>query len=354
MAVAPNDQSGASLVADGAGGVIAAWSDFRHLGADVYAQRLNGAGVAQWAANGAAIYVDPGVQVNPRAVNDGAAGVFVVWQEKRGGQFDLRARRFGPTGAPITASVDVCAAAGDQRLEDVISDGAGGVIVAWTDPRGGDGDVYAQRLNPTCTPLWTANGVPVRAAAGSQHGARLASDGSGGAIIVWMDDTTVLNPDLFAQRVSGAGAIQWTASGVPVCTDPSFQFQPVITSDGAGGAIAAWFDFRGPDNPFIMGQRLNASGVTQWLTDGAPLDSTSGDFEEVVAALPDGNHGVFLLEDTHLLDAKTSFPSNDRIQVQRADGSGIRLWGNTGAIVDDAAAFDATQRFVSHTAGRMI
>lgn len=71
---------------------------------------------------------------------------------------------------------------------------------------------------------------------------------TGGMILVWIDARNGSDKegayDIYAQRVSSAGAPQWTANGVPVCTAANDQNYPVLVSDGAGGAIITWQDLR--------------------------------------------------------------------------------------------------------------
>jgi hypothetical protein len=82
-----------------------------------------------------------------------------------------------------TVNVPLCTATGNQNAPASVSDGAGGAIVTWYDNRGGDLDIYAQRLNSAGTPQWTADGVALCAATGDQRYPTIASDGAGGAIV---------------------------------------------------------------------------------------------------------------------------------------------------------------------------
>jgi hypothetical protein len=70
----------------------------------------------------------------------------------------------------------------------MLSDDAGGAIIAWTDHRGPGFDIWAVRLKPwgTFAPGWS-NGVPVSLAASDQVTPRIGSDGAGGAILAWSD-----------------------------------------------------------------------------------------------------------------------------------------------------------------------
>jgi len=168
----------------------------------------------------------------------------------------------------VTNGVAVCTVGQNQYNPRLTSDGAGGVILVWYDNRPGTyADIYAQRLDASGTPQWAAQGTPVCTAAYQQtYGVALA-DGSGGAFIAWNDYRSGSEFDIYAQRLNASGAPLWTADGVAVCTAANHQDMPVLVSDGAGGVILAWEDGR-YGNYDIFAQRLNASGVAQWTGGG--------------------------------------------------------------------------------------
>jgi len=143
---------------------------------------------------------------------------------------------------------------------DVISGQITGAIIAWVDLRNYSttaGDIYAQRLNGNGVPQWAAKGVAVSTAQTYQLSARLVTDGSGGAIIAWTDFRNgEMNGDIFAQRLSGAGVPQWTVDGVAVCVAPNGQVSPRLVADGLGGAIIVWQDAR---NAVTTGSDIFAS-----------------------------------------------------------------------------------------------
>jgi hypothetical protein len=122
---------------------------------------------------------------------------------------------WGDTGLPVSS------APGHQTSAVSVSDGAGGVLVAWEDDRtlSGRSDVYAQRLGPTGTPLWTVDGVVVGAAPDEVSGGpanqlypAIISDGTGGAIVAWLDDRRSQR-DVYAQRVDASGNALWATNG---------------------------------------------------------------------------------------------------------------------------------------------
>ena len=85
--------------------------------------------------------------------------------------------------------------------------------------------------------------LPVSTANRDQSQPAMIADGAGGTIITWWD-TRGGTPDIYAQRLDGAGVARWTAGGVVVCSAAKFQVNPVIVSDGVGGAIIVWDDNR--------------------------------------------------------------------------------------------------------------
>lgn len=56
-------------------------------------------------------------------------------------------------------SVPVCTAANSQQESSIVSDGAGGAILAWQDDRNGNCDMYAQLVQATSAvdPAWPAD-----------------------------------------------------------------------------------------------------------------------------------------------------------------------------------------------------
>ena len=296
VCTAPGNQFFPMVIADGAGGTIVAWQDLRNAGDnDVYAQRYSAAGVPQWPANGVLICGTFGEQDTPVLVADGAGGAVVVWKDRRTfANYDVYAQRVNASGAIQWAinGVALCIATGDQGSLQVVSDGTGGAIVAWLDPRIGPADVYAQRVSGVGVPQWTVDGVIVCNAAGAQTEPTMVADVSGGAIVAWADPRTG-TPDIFAQHVSSAGAAQWTANGVGLCLAANFQTTPVAVADGAGGAIVSWPDNRGGSANAIYAQRVSGAGAPQWTVDGVPL-CTAANNRFSPAITTDGSGGAIV------------------------------------------------------------
>src|SRR5687767_11790678 len=162
---------------------------------------------------------------------------------------------------PVAVANDI------QYTANAVSDGNGGVIVAWTDWRNGNADVYIQRLNAAGVPQWTANGIAVTNIPGNQSFPILSADGAGGVFMVWTDNTSGTN-DIYAQRINASGTLLWTASGKPVCTAANDQHAGELKPFGTDGMLIAWNDYRLSTQPDIYAQYLDGSGNPQWVANG--------------------------------------------------------------------------------------
>jgi hypothetical protein len=161
----------------------------------------------------------------------------------------------------------------------VIPVGAGGAIIAWEDERSGGLDIYAQRIDDNGTALWDEGGVAVCTAAGDQAGDDITSDGEGGVIVTWVDWRKGDDCDVYAQRINPAGEVMWTADGVPVCTADGGQGYPNIATDGAGGAFITWRDSRsGNYDIYVLRVDRNGNSPPVHVPDMSPVSSLSQNY----------------------------------------------------------------------------
>jgi len=268
------------ITPDGSGGAIIAWQDYRNglSNADIYAQRINGAGLVQWTIDGVTICAVANNQQGTQLITGSGGSAIITWQDYRSGtsNADIYAQCIDGTGLVqwIANGVAVCTAADNQELPQLDSDGIWGAIITWQDYRSGTTDIYAQRINSSGLVQWTANGVVVCSEINGQTSPQLVSDGGGGAIITWVDYRSGLS-DNYAQRINATGIVQWTTNGVAICTAADYQYYPQLASDGAGGAIITWQDNRNGSNPDIYAQRVNATGMLQWTINGVVICSAN-------------------------------------------------------------------------------
>jgi hypothetical protein len=256
------------VATDGAGGAIITWASYSGTSWDIVAQRIDASGSALW--GGGVVVTAWYLEDNhPQLVYDGAGGAVVTWESHSGTSWDIVAQRIGAVGNALWGGgVVVCGSVVDQTRPVIISDDAGGAIITWSDLRN---DIYANRVGASGSLLWAPDGIPLCTADYAQVSPSIVSDGAGGAIVAW-DDRRSANTDIYAQRVDASGTALWTYDGVALCKATGHQIGARMAFDGAAGAIAAWQDTRLPSNDCdVYAQRVTASGDIPTAVSGPTL-----------------------------------------------------------------------------------
>lgn len=267
-----------ALTPDGFGGVIACWSDSRANpgSGDLYAQRITGAGTIApgWPTDGVAVCAAPDWQDEHQLVPDGAGGAFAIWRDQRKGNAsdqDTYAQHLTATGgiAPGWPADGLALDATSVTTVDcsLLEDGAGGAFFVYSRDSAGTGyhtHLMLKRLDGSGATAagWPAEGVVMCRAPEARIHPRLVHDGAGGVIGVWADTRADASGDIYAAHVTAAAVVDpaWPLNGRALAVAPAYQGPPEVVSDGAGGAIAAWSDYR---NNFaqIFAQHVTSAGT---------------------------------------------------------------------------------------------
>ena len=291
-------------VSDGSGGAIVTWWEClpgvpgEPPSCQSYVARINAEGDVQWQ------WGREGVKIESM-IADGAGGVIIgVWAaDTKGSLVKIDSEGNLPWGED-----GVSVGLWPERSDEMASDNSGGVIVVESTFQGSD-TVYAQRVDSEGNILWQTGGV--QAWTGSAGQAKVVSDGAGGAIIAYMrdipceDGVGFCDSDIYAQRIEAEGSVLWGPDGVPICTESAVVQNPQIVDDGAGGAIVFWAEFW-----TTYAQRIDADGHKSWNEDVPVYNSV------VLRVASDGSGGAFCV-------------SWDGV-AQRLDATGTKLWGPDG------------------------
>jgi len=207
---------------------------------------VNASGVVQWTANGVVVCDHDYLQGYPVLCPDGTGGAIIVWQDQRD---QVNGGGAPPRGAGATASVT-------------------------TEP-----DVYMQRIDGTGAAIWATNGIVVTDAPFDQFAGNIISDGAGGAVIAWIDDSdNDLNEDVILQRYDASGSEMWTPGGVIHATGVGRRQVFALVTSGDGNTIPVWNTFIetavAPRDPAAMMAQVNTIYVQR--VDNATGDCTCG------------------------------------------------------------------------------
>ena len=298
----------------GVGGVFVVWQVDNGGGGtpDIFAQKLSAAGTPLWAAGGQAIAASSMLSFTlPSAVSDGAGGVVIAFLTSAGG---ARIQGFHSNGTSAWPQAQLSTAA-NANAPAIDSDGAGGAVVSWCNGTG----TYGQRLSSAGTYLWSGNSTGIQLATTGNR-VSILGDGAGGATMAW-EDLRDGNNNIYAQRATAAGVMLWPANGAQVCFFSRDQLAPHLVPDAGTGAIIVWDDLRtspssGAD---IYAVRVDATSAPLWTPNGLPLCTAPSD-QEVPAIASDGAGGAFVAWQ----DARLGKLNYD-VYLQRVDPGGATL-----------------------------
>ncbi|MCX8056478.1 MAG: T9SS type A sorting domain-containing protein [Ignavibacteria bacterium] len=347
-----NNQWNHNIVLDTDGNILFLWQDKRSVSYEqVYLQCLHKIGVTDWQVGGVQVANTSGNQSSARAIVTNG-GVIVVWHDNRKGtDYDIYAQKFDKSGTPqwTVGGVAICNATGNQQNPRIVYDNQGGAIIVWQDRRNGtDNNIYAQRINANGQAQWTANGILICSAPYDQFNPEVVTDGSGGAIVAWHDYRAGSGYiDIYAQRISQTGSILWQANGIPVTTANNNQYNLQLIADGYKGAIVVWQDRRNLTNDELYGQRISPTGSILWQPNGSPIATGAG-FKSYPKLASNGNGGVYVVWQ----DNRNGIDYN--IYLQNVSLFGELLWQTDGIQVCNAQGHQYYPQITSDANGNLI
>jgi hypothetical protein len=341
-------RTGIAAASDLSGGAYVAWEEHWRERVDVFAQRVSSAGVPQWAATGVPVCAAGGSRSDPAVAMD-LLGIVIAMTDTRAGNNDIYVQRLSTSGIPqwTAAGVAMCADAGAQSDAIAIADGGGAATLVWRDFRAdATGDVFARRVSSAGVPQGAANGTPLCSAAGRQTAIVAAADGAGGAVVAWQD-ARAGNDDVYARRFTSAGSAAWTSDGVALCTAAGNQTVPAIVSGGANGAIVAWQDGRDAAQADVYARRVDGAGTPQWSANGVAVCTAPGDQLAPVAVIDDAGGAIVAWQDWRTGDADGWAQRVSAAGAAQWAANGVALTGSGTAFTSPALAWDGAAAFAA-------
>lgn len=185
---------------------------------------------------------------------------------------------FAATGAALGPELRAnTTIAGSQLAPAVAADAAGNFVVVWTSyptyygTEGGDGSragVFGQRFDGTGTPVGGEFQVNTYTT-GSQRAPRVATEATGGFVVVWESGSYYSGQDgnrtgVFGQRFDAGGMALGGEFQVNTYTTGD-QLRPAVAGDSGGGFVVAW---ESRNYYFGIGQDGDEGGVFAQRFDG--------------------------------------------------------------------------------------
>ena len=162
------NQSEPSIVFDGSDYLYISWTDKRNCQPDIYAQKYDKLGDIATSGNWAVGDVKINDDVLPDAWRTKSAvayfddnAIYFSWEDDRNGNDDIYSTKFDSEGNKLWSYDLIMNSSADsaQGAPDVVTDSMGYGITVWEDSRGGDFDIYAARYKDLG--FFTRTNVPI-------------------------------------------------------------------------------------------------------------------------------------------------------------------------------------------------
>lgn len=171
---------------------------------------------------------------------------------------------------------------------------------------------------------WDPDGVLVSDSGYGQYSHIVVTDGAGGAVVVWVEFRSS-RQELYVQRIDAAGNRRWGPTGVLVASAPYFYGYDMVTG-GPGGAIVTWSQYAPGETRFVTYlQKFDENGSPLWQAGGVPCCNEPNGAKIMPSTVSDGAAGAVVSW------TDTRPPAGDyNIYAQRIASAGTYLWDPAG------------------------
>ncbi|MBU0687472.1 MAG: hypothetical protein KKB81_06485 [Candidatus Margulisbacteria bacterium] len=268
-------QKNAKVIRDGVGGYIIVWEDARSGYLDIYAQRVNQQGARLWRRGGVPIGASDSNQMNPEIVADGSGGAIIIWQDYRSENFDIYAQRIDVNGQVAWAEngVAICKNTAGQFAPQVSPDGLGGAFIFWHDFRGGKGeDIYAQRINKRGETYWKEDGLLVAGKEDTEWYPTSKLLKPELVAVAWVEKGAGAKSKVIVQALDGEGNKVW-GEGINVSAKEKVQLNPALSTLDDGSLVVAFEEEEDAISSNIVLQKISADGNKLFGANGKAVSS---------------------------------------------------------------------------------
>ena len=326
------------------GEAIFVWSDTRYGMRNIFAHKINQDGDLLWGDSGAIITNLPGRQEDPVAITDGVGGAFIAWVDYRfDAQGDIFLQHVNTNGEILLDSNGVALAevVGKQITINMCTDSLGGVFITWQDKRGGvDDDIYGTHVSANHEVLAPGVGVPIVVEGGNQNAKTIEYAGNNEAFIAWADFRQGANADIYGQRLDVNMLGLFEENGLPIAASDEQELKPRATFVNNNVSFIAWK--RGDENSKVLYQLINQDGLV--FPDPKPI-STNNALQTAPRVKRNSMGEVFV----NWKDLRDDPIDGDQY-FQKINTDGDQQWGD-GIRLDPVEDVDFSARFSASSQG---
>jgi hypothetical protein len=245
------------------GNSVAVWVDtFSATDHDIRAQRFDAAGNK----TGPEILITGSTldEDEPAVAMDSRGDFVVTWRQRlASGDTNVVARRFGPTGSPLGAVVQVGVGTFKEHDPSVAMDDRGDFVVAYTrDTNNTNPDVFAKRYGPSDQLLSVIN-VAISATK-VESNASVAMSPDGFFEVAWEQRFSTSEHDIFVSDFLNTGALRKTQF---ISLSSALNERPRIAMNPLHNSVIVWQELNGSTSRILARTKsFGAEGASSAIT----------------------------------------------------------------------------------------
>ena len=265
-------QTNLNIVADNNGGVYLVWGDYRCSYWKMFGQHLTSQGNILWDPNGIELITSSTYSVLCKTLSDGQGGLIIAYSLCSENNQNVYIKRFLSDGTMIWQQpIVLYNSLGSHYCFDGVALANNEFMFSWIHSSNGNFEIYAHKMDINGNILWqnpTIIYTTVQSLIfGTFNDQTIIPTSDNGAIIAWVDDGLISGfKDLFAQKVSAEGNCLWGNNAIRIaqCVGDEISLAP----DSNGGCYISWTDTNNYD---IFGQHQSSTGLPLWESDGKEI-----------------------------------------------------------------------------------
>lgn len=299
------------------------------------------------------IVAPTGYKYDLHSVKDGSGGSFIVWSnygwQDTSAQSVIYVQRLNAAGKAIWANpVKVAVSWKIQNNPKIVSDRAGGVIVAWNEYVQGQGNnedtynVFAQRINSNGALLWGSSGAVITNAPGYQYLWNLEEYGANSAVVSW---------DGSGSYFAILNANGQLTTPIQVHASHDSYVEEVFPQAGGGFSVVYYLESIAPGDTTEVYeayfQKFDSNGQPQFSNGGVKFATgyENGPDIEIYDLISDGNGGIFYI---------TALDDEDKMYLQHLTSNGVFAFGPNYGMLLSSSAIEGASLVKSSTGGVVV
>ena len=327
------------LITDNTGNCILAFQDFRNGIGNIYAYAISPSGTFLWGADGIALSNGTDATYLPSLAVTSANNVIAAWQNQGATYREVVMQKITPAGTVLWGS-GITYQSGSQsytapRLLGVENDQ---YLMVFYKETGNfpalTRHIYTQKFSAAGAPVWgtdvlvtNSNGISAFA-----YYPTTASDGANGVIVAWTDDrNSDNNINAAVNRILSNGTSSWPANGTEVSNinTNSHQNPQIIGVNNSDEVLVTWSKKNGNQSQTaIAGQKFSSVGIQQWTNAGIEFIPMSADVSGTTGGVVfDGTNAMIVYEEYVTSSAYS------HIKALAVDNAGSMVWSPTTTLM---------------------